>query len=152
MTILSKALFWYRLAVNPQYESLSPANILPGSPGSRSNPHISPSSTDSSDVPAKPTNLTDRAIKVKLIQIGVFDLEEEDKKLLMRSVLLREVKKVKAAVKVLKTLGAAKARDKYRDEEQTISSWYAVGGVNLEKEVQDTLKQVKEIGIYKSSV
>ena len=102
-------------------------------------------------MPAKPANLTDRAVKAKMIQIGIFDLEEEDEKLLMRSVLLREVKKVEAAVEVLKTLGAAKARDEYGDEEQSMSSWYAVGGVKLEREVRDTLKQVKEMGVCKSS-
>jgi hypothetical protein len=136
IAIISKTLFWYRLVVSPQYEALSAANgaHMSGSPRSRNGP-----CNDSRN---------SQGPKARTIQIGVFDLEEEDEKLLMRTVLLREVKKVEAVIEAMKAMTVARPRDEYGDEvgEQHMASWYAVGGARLDKERYDTLKQVKEMG------
>jgi len=150
MAIILKTLFWYRLAVNPQYETMS-------LPESMCNPDGPPSGTGtpdanslaSAEMPPVPPNMVARNVTATTIQIGIFDLEEEDEKLLMRSVLLREVKKVQSVVDEMKTLNAAQGRDEFGDEEHHSSSWYATGGARLEEEVNDTLKKVKEMGARK---
>lgn len=140
MTIASKVLFWYRLVISSQYQSKSG----PRSPSSSdynnntSNGHPSPPSSDS--------NTTDRAVKSVSIQIGVFDLEDEDQKLLMRGVLLREVRKLEGVVDKMKMLGDEHRRDNEFDDEQNESNWYGVASNKMQAEVRDTLRQIKEFG------
>ena len=80
------------------------------------------------------------------IQIGVFDLEDEDQKLLMRGVLLREVRKLEGVVDKMKMLGDEHRRDNEFDDEQNESNWYGVASNKMQAEVRDTLRQIKEFG------
>ncbi|MCJ1249895.1 hypothetical protein MMC30_007121 [Trapelia coarctata] len=138
MTIASKVLFWYRLAVSSQYQSKSGTRSPSSDNNNTSNCQLSPLSTCS--------NTTDRAVKSVSFQIGVFDLEDEDQKLLMRGVLLREVRKLEGVVDKMKMLGDEHTRDDECDDEQRVSNWYGVAGSKMQAEVQDTLKQIKEFG------
>ena len=140
MTIASKVLFWYRLVVSSQYESKSG----PRSPSS-SNHSIS-SSNGQPSPPRTDSNTTDRAVKSVSIQIGVFDLGDEDQKLLMRGVLLREVRKLEGVVDKMKMLGDGYTRDNECDDEQQESNWYGVASGKMQAEVRDTLRQIKEFG------
>lgn len=133
MTIASKVLFWYRLVVSSQYQSRSGPRSASSDNNNTSN---SPLSTC--------LNTTDRAVKPVSIQIGVFDLEDEDQKLLMRGVLLREVRKLEGIVNKMKTLGDEYTRDDECDDAQHVSNWYEVAGSKMQAEVQDTLRQIKE--------
>ena len=140
MTIASKVLFWYRLVVSSQYQSKSKSG--PRSPSSDSN--------NSSNVQPSPlstcSNSSDRAVKPVSFQIGVFDLEEEDQKLLTKGVLLREVKKLESVVDKMKGLGNGYTRDDEYHDQQQVSNWYAVAGSKMQAEAQDTLRQIKEFG------
>ena len=138
MTIASKVLFWYRLVVSSQYQS-EPAARSPSSDNNNtSNDQFSPLSRWSST--------TDGAVKSVSIQIGVFDLEDEDQKLLMSGVLLREVRKLESIVDKMKILGDEDMRDDERDDEQHVSNWYGVVGSKMQADVQDTLRQIEEFG------
>ena len=85
-------------------------------------------------------------VKNVSFQIGVFDLEDEDQKLLMKGVLLREVRKMEGVVDKLKTLGGEYTRDDVCDDELHGSNWYEVAGSKMQAEVQETLRQIKEFG------
>lgn len=141
MTIILKTLFWYRLAVNPQYDNMAPEEATSGSSGGQCKRQQNGSSV------GVLTNLTGHNVKAKTIQIGVFDLEEEDEKLLMRSVLVREVKKVESVVVLMKEMTSRQAQEDYGDDEGNMQSWYAIGGAKLEREVRDTLKMIKEMSV-----
>lgn len=132
MTILLKALFWYRLAVSPQYHTPS-TNAVPDSPTHGiSNPtSISPVSVQ--------FRRPKRAVESTSIQIGVFDLEEKDQRELMRGILLREVRKLEAIIDRMRALGGGSEED----DEQHMSNWYALAGAKIEAELQDTIKQIK---------
>lgn len=137
MTIFSKALYWYRLAVSPQYElSLCQASVGPESP-----------ILSSSNNGAYPLDsvLTDRVVTSVPIQIGMFHLEDEDQKLLMRGILLREVRKLEEIVDKMQAMGRGYALDD-GDEEGQVLKWYRVAGSKMRKEVQDTLKLIKQSG------
>ena len=138
MTIASKVLFWYRLVVSSQYQSQSELRSPSSDNHNTSNGQLSSLSTCS--------NTKDRAVKSVSIQIGVFDLEDDDQKLLMRGVLLREVRKLEGIVDKMKMLGDEHTRDDECDDEQHVSNWYGVVGSKMQAEVQDTLRQIKEIG------
>ena len=138
MTIASKVLFWYRLVVSSQYQPKSE----PRSPSSDNNN----TSTSQSSPLSRCSNTVDRAVKSVSIQIGVFDLEDEDQKLLMSGVLLREVMKLESIVDKIKMLGGGDARDDDCDDEQHVSNWYGVVGSKMQADVQDTLRQIKEFG------
>ena len=139
MTIASKVLFWYRLVVSPQFKPKM-GTPCPGPENAHSSisGHVSMGST-------APTS-SDRAVKPVSIQIGVFDLEDEDQKLLMKGVLLREVRKLESVVDKLKNLGETYSHDEEYHDEEHISSWYAMAGSKMQAEVQDTLRQIKEFG------
>lgn len=137
MTIVSKVLFWYRLVVSSQYQSQSSLRF-PSSESNNSSSHSSPPGTSSS--------ISDRAVKPVAFQIGVFDLGDEDQKLLMKGVLLREVRKLESVVDKMKGLGDEHSRDDEYHEEQHVLNWYALAGCKMQAEVQDTLRQIKEFG------
>ena len=138
MTIASKVLFWYRRAVSSQYQS-RPGRRSPNSDHNpTSNCQLSPLGTCS--------HTTDRVVKIVSFQIGVFDLEDEDRKLLMKGVLLREVRKMESVVDKMKMLGGEYTRDDVCDDELHGSNWYEVAGSKMQAEVQDTLKQIKQFG------
>ena len=134
MTIASKVLFWYRLVISSQYTN--PRSSSVSSTASFANQTPSLSSTSSST--------SDRAVRPVSVQIGVFDLEDEDQKVLMMGVLLREVRKLESVVDKMKMLGEEYTRDDEYSNQGQISNWYAVVGSKMQTEVQDTLKQIKE--------
>lgn len=134
MTIASKVLFWYRLAVSSQYQSGH--GHCPSS--SDHNPTFLRRPSHSS----KCSDIADRAVKNVSFQIGVFDLEDEDQKILVKGVLLKEVRKMEAVVEKMKTLGG----EYTRDDELHGLNWYEVAGSKMQAEVQDTLKQIEEFG------
>lgn len=140
MTIASKVLFWYRLVVSSQYKPKSGEAPSPGSDSAHSSigGQFSAGSTTSTG--------SDRAVKPVSIQIGLFDLEDEDQKLLMKGVLLREVRKLESVVDKMKKLGEKYSRDDEYHDEEHISNWYAVAGSKMQAEVQDTLRQIKQFG------
>ena len=138
MTIASKILFWYRLVVSSQHQPKS----RPHSPGSDSDN----SSTGQPTPPKTSSNMSDRAVKPVSFQIGVFDLEDEDQKLLMKGVLLREVRKLQSVVDQMKRMGGENIRDDEYHDEHYVSNWFAVLGSKMQAEVQDTLRQIKEFG------
>ena len=138
MTIASKVLFWYRLVVSSQYQTKSAPRSTSSDINNTSYSQFSPLSTWS--------NTSDRAVRSVSIQIGVFDLEDEEQKLLMREVLLREVMKLKNIVDKMKLLSKEDAGDDECDDEQHASIWYGVVGSKMQADIQDTLRQIKEFG------
>ncbi len=77
-----------------------------------------------------------------VLHIGVFDLEIEDQKLLVKRVLLRELKKLESVVDKMKTLG----EECTRNDQQRSLNWYEVAGCKMLAEVHDTLRQIEEFG------
>ncbi|KAF2237157.1 hypothetical protein EV356DRAFT_27274 [Viridothelium virens] len=141
-TIVSKALSWYRSAVSPQGQSISL-----GSYPTASSPNTSGSSTSAvSPVSTQSKASTAQGIQSTPIQIGVFDLEEEDQRVLMRGILLREVRKVEGIVDEITIRGSESTRDEDGDDEQHTKNWYRIVGPKIKAEVLDTLKQIKEFG------
>ena len=138
MTIASKVLFWYRLIIS----SHDQAKSRPGMASLSSNS----SSTDQQSPPGTWSSTPDRAVKPVSFQIGVFDLGDEDQKLLMKGVLLREVRKLESVVSEMKRLGDEHMRDDLYHDERHSLNWYAVAGTKMQAEVQDTLRQIKEFG------
>ena len=138
LTIASKVLFWYRLVVSSQYQSKNG----PRSPSSDQNNTFNGQSLR----PSTCLSTTDRGVKSVSIQIGVFDIEDEDQKLLMREVLLREVRKLEGIVDKMKLLGDECTRDDEYNDEQRVSGWYGVAGSKMQAEVQDTLRQIQDLG------
>ena len=138
MTIASKVLFWYRIIISSHYQANSRPPVPSLSSGSSSSDQLSSTGTTSS--------ATDRTVKPVSFQIGVFDLGDEDQKLLMKGVLLREVRKLEMVVGEMKRMGDESMRDDAYHDEQHALNWYAVAGKKMQAEVQDTLRQIKEFG------
>ena len=136
MTIASKVLFWYRIIISSHYQAKSRPPVPSLSSDSSSNDQFSSS--------GMPSNISDRTVKPVSFQIGVFDLGDEDQKLLMKGILLREVRKLESVVGEMKKLGDEYTRDDAYHDDQHVLNWYAVAGSKMQAEVQDTLRQIKE--------
>lgn len=139
MTIVSKVLFWYRLVLSSGYQSKSRPAVPSSSSNSSSTDQLSPHGTWS--------KTSDRAVKPVSIQIGVFDLGDDDQKILMKGVLLSEVRKLESVVGKMKRLGDEHMRDDLYHDGQHVLNWYAVAGTKMQVEVQDTLRQIQEFGV-----
>ncbi|ESZ98788.1 hypothetical protein SBOR_0837 [Sclerotinia borealis F-4128] len=133
MTISTKALYWYRLAGSPQYQ----ASMTPDSPNH---------SSSNSGRPSIPSVLSSRGVESIPIQIGVFDLEEENQRLLIRGVLLREVRKLEGIVEKMQMLSDEHRRDDDTADGYRVSNWSGITWPLMKAEVQDTLQQIKEFG------
>ena len=138
MTIASKVLFWYRIIISSHYQ----ANSKPAVPSLSS----TSSSTDQLSSPGTWSTTSDHAVKPVSFQIGIFDLGDDDQKLLMKGILLRELRKLEAVVGEMKRLGDEPTRDDVYHDESHALNWYAVAGTKMQAEVQDVLRQIKEFG------
>ena len=130
ISILSKALFWYRVAA------------------SASKPVVGPPAQDlSAASPARAFALSGgRGVRRTAIQIGVFDLDEDDQKTLQRGVLLRETRKAEKIVEKMASLNTESTADD-DSEGGRATSWYDLGSGKIRKELQETVKKIKEISI-----
>lgn len=148
MATISKTLFWYRIALNLSFKTSTTYSELrnePYSPPSQTEAHsMSPvSNTFLSTIDSR-SKINGRA-RANTIQIGVFDLEEEDEAILVRSVVMTEVKKVGRLIDLMK--GGRMQMDSKEgsidQESPSVASWYRAGGEKLEREVQDTLREAR---------
>lgn len=131
MAILSKSLEWYRFAIAPQNHAACPTVDRPVS-----------SDGDASTWSASDTVPT-RGVKPTSIQIGSFNLEEDDQRALMRNVLTREVKKLET---VLDEMQAPTERSLHDDHEnhQDEHRFKLLRIPEMRAEVRETLKRIKE--------
>ena len=136
MAIVAKTLLWYRVAVNLSFKTAAP---LPE--GSNVPYPLSPISTTSTT-----SNSAGRAMPMpNTVQIGSFDLEEEDEAMLVRSVVVKEIKKAGRLVEFMRSYDIGQgATDEHGQEGFNLGSWYRTGGEKLARDVQDTLRVIME--------
>jgi hypothetical protein len=139
ITIISKALYWYRLAASSQYQFKSDTSCPSGPPGSG---HTGASRSCLTSVPSL---ATERAVESTAIQIGVFDLDEEDQKIMLHGVLMREVKKVDAIVERMRRLGTGHMYNPDGIQAPPPPTYYDVAVGKMRAEVLDTLTQIKKL-------
>ena len=78
------------------------------------------------------------------IQIGSFDLEEEDEAMLVHSIVTTEIKKAARLVEFMKSGGTqAHITNEHGDDGLSVGSWYRAGGEKLDRELQHTLQGVR---------
>jgi len=139
MTIVSKALFWYRLAVSTQTPSSHGLDTH-----ADSSSHNGPSGKA---IPPIHTNtvVSERGVTPTSIKMGIFDLEEQDQRILTRAVLLREVRKLEEIVDHMSAMG--KGEEDVGDGEETQGpNLYGLAVVRLKAELRDTVKLIKRFG------
>ena len=129
MAILSKSLEWYRFAIAPQTHADCPSIDTPGS-----------SDCDTTTWSASETIPT-RGVKATSIQIGSFNLEEDDQRALMRNVLTREVKKLEM---VLDEMQRPSEPSMYHDHHEDEPRPDLLGITQMRAEVRETMKRIKE--------
>ena len=137
MAIVSKTLSWYRIAANLSFKTVTPA-FEPSSMSSPVSPVPNMFAPESSPMASVTSNS-----KPNTVQIGMFDLEEEDEAMLVRNVVITEVKKVGRLVDMMRggKIGSSPAND-YGQNQFSLDSWYKVGGEKLARDVQDTLRVI----------
>jgi hypothetical protein len=155
MATISKALFWYRLAINlsfkpsvqghaARHEPISPQShtgMFSVSPG----PNMTAPATNS--MPNQTNEGPRGRARSNTIQIGSFDLEEEDEAILVRSVVMTEVKKAARLVDFMKSGGMqVDTAEEHGQESLSVGSWYRAGGEKLAREVQDTMQEARGSG------
>ncbi|KAL5434929.1 hypothetical protein PMIN05_007515 [Paraphaeosphaeria minitans] len=155
MATISKTLFWYRLAINLSFKPSTPLRgnqHEPLSPKSHNGPFsMSPgpnTNTTATTNMSKQSNEIPRGrARSNTIQIGSFDLEEEDEAILVRSVVMTEVKKAARLVDFMKS-GAMQTdfTREHGEDSLSVGSWYRAGGEKLNREVQDTLQEARGTG------
>lgn len=129
MAIISKSLEWYRFAIAPQNDSSCPSVDTPMSSNGDSSASIATEMV--------PT----RGVKNTAIQIGNFNLEEDDQRAVMRNVLTREVKKLHI---VLDEMQAPNEHSMHDDQHEENHRSYLLGIPQMRAEVRETLKRIDE--------
>jgi hypothetical protein len=155
LATVSKALFWYRLAINlsfkssiqghgARHEPVSPQShtgMFSMSPG----PNMTAPATNS--MPTQTNEVPIGRARSNTIQIGSFDLEEEDEAVLVRSVVMTEIKKAARLVDFMKSGGMkVNTPEEQGQENLSVGSWYRAGGEKLAREVQDTMQEARGTG------
>ncbi|KAL9618841.1 MAG: hypothetical protein Q9160_006500 [Pyrenula sp. 1 TL-2023] len=133
-SIVSKILLRYRIAAHVQSPSL---------PGVLSKP-LTSSFAQSSPISSKVGQpLRPGGVFPTSIQIGVFNMDEEDQLTLQRGLLLRETRKVEKVIDKMASLDGGHNIDDDCSE-STVASWYALSSNKLRIELHETLKEVKD--------
>lgn len=143
MGTISKTLVWYRIAVNLSFRTTSQFSEARGS--SSPKPQYTLSPTSNMPIPTTDTAASRPPVRPRAntVQIGAFALAEEDEAILVRNVIAIEIKKASRLVEFLKGHQAAMIPDEtYRQASPNTDSWYRIGGEKLEREIQDTLREV----------
>ncbi|KAF2439092.1 hypothetical protein P171DRAFT_448598 [Karstenula rhodostoma CBS 690.94] len=155
MAAISKTLFWYRLAINLSFRSATQihgARHEPTSPHSHTGPFsMSPgpntTTTATNTMSSQINEIPKARARSNTIQIGSFDLEEEDEAVLVRSVVMTEVKKAARLVDFMKSGGMqTNVAEEQGEESLSVGSWYRAGGEKLEREIQHTLREARGTG------
>jgi hypothetical protein len=153
MATVSKALFWYRLAINlsfkssiqghgARHEPVSPQShtgMFSMSPG----PNMTAPATNS--MPTQTNEVPIGRARSNTIQIGSFDLEEEDEAVLVRSVVMTEIKKAARLVDFMKSGGMkVNTPEEQGQENLSVGSWYRAGGEKLARGCKTPCKRQEE--------
>ncbi|KAK3171630.1 hypothetical protein OEA41_003714 [Lepraria neglecta] len=103
---------------------------------------ISSPDCPSSASPASATqNLSGpRLARNTIIQVGVFDLDEEDQATLQRGILLRQLRKMERAIEKFASLGGGDAND----HDISVRQWHSMAVSMIEKELQRIYQNCKE--------
>jgi hypothetical protein len=125
-TIISKARFWYQLSASPNYHLLPPSRSPSGSLRSE----IIPGCHSGHQIVEQMTN-------GKGFKFGVFNLDEAGQKALIRTVVLGELRKVKAIVTTMV--------DENCNRDRTQWGWYRHISSKLSEEVQATIKKIEDL-------
>jgi hypothetical protein len=135
-TIISKVMYWYRLAFASQDPSRSSSNLDDLQDSNGTFVETSLTSTDSS-LHCGPTS---RAVKSAAVQIGGFELEGPEQRQLTRSILAMEVRNLKAVVARMKTFGDGSTNTVEDGDKRLGSHWYATTGPRLMAEIDEILR------------
>lgn len=81
-----------------------------------------------------------RLARTTVIQVGVFDLDEEDQATLQGSILLRQLRKTERAVEKFASLG----RGDTNDHDISVRQWHSVASSMIKKELQRIYQNCKE--------
>ena len=121
MSIITKMLSLYEIAATTGISS-------PGSPSS-----ASPTSTTH--------NLSGpRLARSTVIQVGVFDLDEEDQATLQRGILLRQLRKMESAIEKFASFGGGDANNL----DISMRQWHSMAVSMMKKELQSIYHNCKE--------
>ena len=133
-SIISKILLLYRIAAHVQSSTSPSAHFK----------QVSSSFTQTLPTPMKAGSfIRSGGVLPTSIQVGVFDIDEEDQITLQRGLLLRETRKVERVIEKMAALDGGHSMD---DDcaVGTTASWYGISSSKLRIELHETLKEVKE--------
>ncbi|KAL1858663.1 hypothetical protein Plec18170_002869 [Paecilomyces lecythidis] len=137
VSILSKMLFWYRIATREK----TPPSGDEESDGSTS---INGSNTVGSTPQEAPTS--DRfSVRPTTIQAGALDLDAEDQADLRRTLLLRELNRMENAIYELMNADRKEFEDNADESIRRTVKWSLAGIPQLNEELQDVIQKVKQI-------
>lgn len=138
MAIVAKTLSWYRIAANLSFKIVTPV-FEPSNIASPVSPVPNIFAADNNVI----TNMNSPS-KPNTVQIGMFDLEEEDEAMVVRNVVITEVKKVGRLVELLRggKIGSSVVTD-YGQDNFSLGSWYKIGGEKLARDVHETLRVIQ---------
>ncbi|KAI0390136.1 hypothetical protein F5Y17DRAFT_82547 [Xylariaceae sp. FL0594] len=132
VSVLSKMIFWYRIAA--MNESPTPAHF----PRSDSSPGSGSSARD-------PPKVNQFSVVPTAIQVGTLSLDAEDQANLRRMLLLRELRRVEQAIEELLKVDRS-ALEEAADEVVHRSVQWSLGGIaRVKEELQDVVQRVKQI-------
>ncbi|KAI0378561.1 hypothetical protein F5Y04DRAFT_147212 [Hypomontagnella monticulosa] len=135
VSILSKMLFWYRIAAEEKLP-------LPGDAGNDAR-NSDGTNTDSSQGEAP--SIDRFRVRPTTIQVGTFGLDAEDQAHLRRIVLLRELRRTEKAIDELMNVDRTDTEEYADDIVRRNVQWSLSGVSRLREELQDVIQRVKQI-------
>lgn len=147
VSILSKVLFWYRVAAAASCPLVSNARSVSNNASSetQSPPHQTSSSTSSTPSSLDPPPRVEQfGVRPTTIQIGMLDLDQEDQANLRRVILLRELRKVEKAIDDMTSVSRNMDDDVAYEAAHRAGEFSAAGISKIRDELQDMIRKVKQ--------
>ncbi|KAI5855059.1 hypothetical protein GGS23DRAFT_445724 [Durotheca rogersii] len=138
VSILSKMLFWYRIAASEKTPFLEDGGAGDNDPTGGSN------ATNTSS-PQDPPTVDQFGVQPTVIQVGMLPLDAEDQASLRRVLLLRELRRTERAIDELMTVDRTGV-DEHADEFVRRAVQWSLSGISrIREELQDLIQKVVQI-------
>lgn len=143
VSVLNKMLFWYRIAASNEWADGAGRGETEGDNSSGS------SGSGSSSEATTPTSMSPPTrdkfgVQTAVIKVGLLGLDAEDQANLRRFLLMRELRRMEAAIDELVKLDRTSMEEDLDAEAWQVVKWSLAGVLRVRDEVQDVIRELSK--------
>ncbi|KAH8892244.1 hypothetical protein GQ53DRAFT_134919 [Thozetella sp. PMI_491] len=141
VSVLTKMLFWYRIAANERAGGRHDGN---NSSGSSSSSSSSGSDSGTTTPSLSPPTVDQFGVQTTVIKVGLFGLDTEDQANLRRFLLMRELRRMERAIDELMNVDRTAMKESAGQEAWRGVQWSLDGVLRVRDELRDVIENLSK--------